>query len=591
MTNVMYDTNEVARHTQSLAGGLSDPAERAWYLEHIESLMVQANRQQAQIATMVPLVFSDNPRAFELLKESEIFRKRMRADVHRVTEAEKPDFRVLAPHIASLHENAEFYKEKAEAASKRLRSNTEARMARTKWLGLLGVALVLFGLMIEGHFLFRPLVERLAEAIHLEEERREVERQNVHLARLQKATEEAYGEVEMHRQALQSQAQELESALGRAEEASRLKSEFLANMSHEIRTPLNGVVGMTEVLARTPLTEQQRESVQTISLSAESLLRIINDILDLSKVEAGRLVIESAPFSLQRVLNSVIETHAKAASDKGLNLEVTIKEGTDSYVSGDAARIGQILTNLIGNAIKFSENGTIEVVAETFRQEGHVRLKVSVLDHGIGISEERLPELFSPFTQADGSTTRLYGGTGLGLAIVKQLSELMGGWAGASSEPGKGSEFWFIVTVQPASPPPTTTEHVLVSVPKGLRVLLVEDNAVNQLVGTRLLESEGCTVTIAHDGLQAVQQAQDGEFDVILMDVHMPGMDGLQATATIRAQETTARIPIIAMTADAMEREVKRAMAAGMDDYLSKPVRGSELREMLAKWAPPVQTA
>jgi CheY-like chemotaxis protein/nitrogen-specific signal transduction histidine kinase len=411
---------------------------------------------------------------------------------------------------------------------------------------------------------------------------------------LQQATEEAYREVESHRQALQVQAEALEVALGKAEEASRLKSEFLANMSHEIRTPLNGVVGMTEVLGRTPLTDQQRESVQTISLSAESLLRIINDILDLSKVEAGKLTIEPVPFDLSDLLESVIDVQMNAASEKDLKLQCELKPGSERHLLGDAARIRQILMNLVSNAIKFTQSGLVDIVAETFEQEGHLRLRVSVFDTGIGIRPERLPSLFDPFTQADGSTTRLYGGTGLGLAIVKQLAELMGGWAGAHSEPGKGSEFWFVVNVDVAGTPP---EHEPlrdqpIVVPTGLRILLVEDNAVNQLVGIRLLEAEKCVVTIAHDGLEAVEKYGEQEFDLILMDVHMPGMDGLEATTAIRHLEVAMgkRTPIIAMTADAMEREVRRALDAGMDDYLSKPVRGAELREMLARWSTPVRT-
>ena len=588
LRRVMYDTTEVARHTQSLAGGLSDPLERDWYLHHIETLMSRGNAQHAQIRARAPQVFPEVKEVAFHLAKAERLRKQLQADVAKVTHSDSPDFRTLAPIVASLQKNAEHYKEQASSAIELLAANAEEKLDRTKLFGLIGVLLVLVGLTIEGHFLFRPLIERLAHAMRLEAERREIQRENTHLSRLQRATEEAYSEVESHRQALQDQAQALEKALDKAEEASRLKSEFLANMSHEIRTPLNGVVGMTELLARTALSVDQKEAVQTISLSAESLLRIINDILDLSKVEAGKLVIEHAPFELPELLKNSADVHSNAAAEKGLVLTSEIKEGTELHLIADSARIGQIVTNLVANAIKFTQAGSVDVSAETFWHEGSLRLKISVSDTGIGIEADRLPQLFEPFTQADGSTTRLYGGTGLGLAIVKQLAELMGGWAGARSQVDVGSVFWFVVGVSRAEQVSSQTSLVSqpLSLPAGLRILLVEDNAVNQLVGVRLLEAENCVVTIARDGTEGVEEFKRGEFDVVLMDIHMPGMDGLQATISIREFEKSRgrRTPIIAMTADAMEREVHRAMEAGMDDYLSKPVRGSELREMLARW-------
>jgi signal transduction histidine kinase/CheY-like chemotaxis protein len=593
MDHVMQDTGSAARSTQGYASGLFDEFDREWYLHQIERLSGDANAKQVRIETALPHVFPEAKALREAFDDAETYGQKVRADIARLL-APVPSGSLNAQLVA-LQKDAATYQIKAEEVRDQMRDIADLRMDQARLFGLSGLLLILLGLLVEGHFLFRPLVHRLASAIRVEREKGAVERENAHLARLQRATEDAYREVESHRAALQTQARALEDALRRAEEASRLKSEFLANMSHEIRTPLNGVVGMTEILSRSNLSPRQMESVQTISTSAESLLRIINDILDLSKVEAGKLTVEPAPFNIRELLNGVLDLQSKPASEKGLKLSVRVKEGSEENLVGDAARIRQIVTNLVSNAVKFTERGSVEVKAETFESDGDLMLRVDVVDTGIGIDPARLPELFDPFTQADGSTTRTYGGTGLGLAIVKQLCELMGGWAGGESEPGSGSSFWAVIEVQPAE------EHLVVSpdrpvksvhLPAGLRILLVEDNAVNQLVGIRLLEAEKCAVTVAQDGAEAVELFRRGQWDLVLMDVHMPGMDGLEATRTMRTLETgrLRRTPIVAMTADAMEREVRRAMEAGMDGFLSKPVRSAELREVLALWAVPVGT-
>jgi signal transduction histidine kinase/ActR/RegA family two-component response regulator len=594
MSRLMFDTNEIARNAQAYALDRGNDAfERAWTLTRIDTLMDSTNRQHAQLSVLVDHAFPKSSEAASLLEEAEFVRIQLRDSVDQIFKASGTgvDFEGIA---RSLQRNAELYRSKASEASQFLRNASDDRMNRTRMFGLAGVLLVLLGLLIEGRYLFRPLVSRLARSTRLEKEKDAVDRQNAHLARLQTATEEAYKEVEAHRRALEAQAQTLELALRKAEEASRLKSEFLANMSHEIRTPLNGVVGMTELLARTELTDAQQESVQTIIYSAESLLHIINDILDLSKVEAGKLSIDPVLFNLDELVNSVVDVYTPSASERSLKISASVDNASDLDLVGDSARIRQILNNLVSNAVRFTEHGSIAITAQTFFSDGRMLLRVDVRDTGIGIDPETLAHLFEPFTQADGSTTRIYGGTGLGLAIVKQLAELMGGWAGATSEPGRGSNFWFVVEVEPEAhvPEPAGDEPLPINaLSPGLRVLLVEDNPVNQLVGIRLLESEQCLVTVAQNGVEALEKFAAQGFDLVLMDIHMPAMDGLEATRQMRKLEEgrDARTPIIAMTADAMEREIRRAMEAGMDGCLSKPVRSVELREALARWSPPVK--
>jgi signal transduction histidine kinase/ActR/RegA family two-component response regulator len=489
--------------------------------------------------------------------------------------------------VADLQDAQTQFEDYAAAALRHMHSQLQGETARTKYLGIASVLAVILGLLMESHYIFRPLMARLFEAVKMEREREVIEKENAHLARLQRATEEAYRELEDHRTALQQQAEALRIALGRAEEANSLKSQFLANMSHEIRTPLNGVVGMTEILAGTRLSPSQKECVRTISSSAEALLKIINDILDLSKVEAGKLSVEPIPFDLRQILESVLDIHGKSARDKGVTVSYSLLPGTLTSLVGDPTRIRQIVVNLFSNAVKFTNEGSVKITAETFKNHGRLLLRIQVADTGIGIDADRISQLFDPFTQADGSTTREYGGTGLGLSIVKQLSELMGGWAGGSSVLDKGSEFWSVVEVQPAIVVETTEEVPRdLTVPHGLRVLLVEDNAVNQLVATRMLQAYETDLTIARNGAEAIERLIERNFDLILMDIHMPVMDGLEATRRIRQMSDPAksRLPIVALTADAMEQDISVAIEAGMDDAISKPVRATVLREKLSKW-------
>jgi signal transduction histidine kinase/CheY-like chemotaxis protein/HPt (histidine-containing phosphotransfer) domain-containing protein len=524
---------------------------------------------------------------------------------------------------------------------------------------------------------------------------------------------------------------ELAQARDAALAAARLKSEFLANMSHEIRTPMNGIIGMAGLLASTPLSDDQRDLVDTVRSSAEALLTVINDILDLSKIEAGKMVLEEIDFDLRAVMEEVAELLAPRAVEKRLELACAVPPRFPQRLRGDPTRLRQVLTNLVGNAVKFTEVGEVAleaaVLEETF---GRARIRLCVRDTGVGIPCDRQANVFESFTQADGSTTRRYGGSGLGLAICRQLVDLMGGRIGLESEPGRGSVFWIELSLAqqvrddvaaPSAPgldgarvlvvddhptnrrilieqlrawgcaPQTVTSgaealgrlaaaargeapvdvvlmdmqmpdmdgeetvrvmrtdprlavvpvillssmgavgnaeeirakgfaaaltkpvrqsHLLealgrvlagtpaaraarrpadadVTADLGLRVLLAEDNVVNQKVALRMLARLGCLAEAVPDGHDAVAAVEGGTYDVVLMDVQMPGLDGFEATAAIRAREGASgrRIPIVAMTAHAMQGDRERCLAAGMDDYVSKPVRLSELARVLAGWA------
>jgi len=447
------------------------------------------------------------------------------------------------------------------------------RPAEALWVDRLTIAATMYLLGI--YLAFTGLVsERLRNRV----------RQAMQTAR------ELVDSLEQKKLALETQAHDLEEAGRRAEQANVAKAQFLATISHEIRTPMNGMLGTTELLLETTLDPAQRHLAETANRSATALLALIDDVLDLSRIEASKLTLQPTSVDLRALVHEAVDLMATTARGKPVALSCTISWRVPNRVEGDPIRLRQVLVNLLHNAVKFTERGRIVLdVAVLGASEDAVQLRFEVRDTGIGIAEDQFDSVFDAFTQVDASSTRRHGGSGLGLAIVKELAELMGGRVGVDSRVDHGSTFWLELTLKRAGDPAPRPEsqETADAVPPA-HILLAEDDAVNQMVLAAMLEQLGCRVDVVDDGQAACDAAAQQRYDLIFMDCSMPVMDGFDAARSIRdgeAQGGRARTPIVALTALALAGDRERCLASGMDDYMTKPVRVAQLAAAVQRWA------
>ena len=412
--------------------------------------------------------------------------------------------------------------------------------------------------------------------------------ENDEFGRLTSSFNALLAQLQKNDQELRKTMDELVEARDAAEAANVLKSHFLANMSHEIRTPLNGVLAMSQIMAMGELQQTQRERLAVISQSGEALLTVLNDILDLSKIEAGRMEIEDAEFDTAELVDAVEAIHRPMALGKGLSFSIELTPSARGARRGDPTRLQQILNNLVANAVKFTHVGEVRVRIDGEGPDGEAGLSIAVRDSGIGVAADKVPLLFQKFSQVDSSTTRQYGGTGLGLAICRELAQLMGGTVWAESVQGVGSTFSASLPLARTAPGVAAADEIANRAAKGdvstLKILAAEDNPTNRLVLKTVLATFGLDVEIVPDGLQAVDAWSHGQYDLILMDIQMPVMDGITATRAIRkaeVEEGRARTPIVALSANAMTHQVREYLDAGMDMHVAKPIQLAKLQHAL----------